>query len=101
VLHSAKLTRALHSFPFPFSGFDRSLNKSQFRAALKASQLVPKSVDTESGSVDKEPTVDKKDKGKEKEEAHVDKPKKLGLSQALGKAWRTASAVMVRDYCIN
>jgi hypothetical protein len=45
-------------------------------AAIRASQLAPK------------------EKGKEKADDDLHKSK-LGLSQALGKAWRTASAVVV------
>jgi poly [ADP-ribose] polymerase 6/8 len=63
---------------FITSRFDRSLNKSQFMAAIRASQLAPK------------------EKGKEKADDDLHKSK-LGLSQALGKAWRTASAVVPAD----
>lgn len=61
-------------------------------AAIRASQLAPKG--TEAAPDAHTEKVDTKGKGK------VDdgglRKSKLGLSQALGKAWRTASATVVR-----
>jgi hypothetical protein len=60
-------------------------------AAIRASQLAPKG--TEEAPDTHTEKVDTKGKGK------VDgdlRKSKLGVSQALGKAWRTASAAVVR-----
>lgn len=61
-------------------------------AAIRASQLAPKGTEEAPGTHTEK--VDTKGKGKVGDGDL--RKSKLGVSQALGKAWRTASAAVVR-----